>query len=175
MSIEARIGGVIKTLSPRIRVASTWKTPASAWVKVAGVWRQAFVDFSVDLAASFYGATGLDTTSPFNSRAGFRINSDGRLEKGENNGTGLTYSNVENWLEGGSASQADVRIVTTTGTPVGMTSGTWYNCGTTREFYITKTTAGTDQWTGTLEFRNASTLAALDSATIDLYVENGTA
>ena len=174
MSLNARIASVWKTLSPRIRVASTWKTPDSVWIRVAGVWKQVFVNFSVDLASTFYSASGLDPDSPYSTRAGFRINNSGIFERGERAGGALVYTTVENWLEGGSASQADVRIVTSVGTPIGMTSGTWYNCGTTREFYIELNGPGSESWTGTIEFRDASTLALLDSASIDLYCEGGT-
>lgn len=129
----------------------------------------------VDLSQDTYPSIdATDSATPYVSEAGYRINSNGYLESRlREGGAGATYSNIELWLESGAAADFDVKVTKTggTGTIVGMTDATWYNCGTTQNAYISRTTFGTTTWTGTITFRYAGG-AEIDSASISMSCTN---
>lgn len=78
------------------------------------------------------------------------------------------------WLTSGSAGDVEVRATQTGGNtaPAGSALGAWLNCGTTRGWSINRTTRGSaNTCTLLLEFRDATTHAALDSCTINLSAD----
>lgn len=166
MPFHTKSGGVWRDCTPHVRVSGVWRKCKAAYVRSGGVWRQVFQDLLVDLADASYSATGVDLTTPYSASAGFRINSDGTLERYVNG----SYFAVEAWLESGSAADVECRIVKSSGTDTasGMTNAVWYNCGTTREFTISRNSIGDSNWVGTLEFRPAGGGSNLDSATMTL-------
>lgn len=105
---------------------------------------------------------------PLDTVAQYRLNSSGIAEK--SNGLGAYSTIAGEWLVSGSAANFDARFTPTIGT---LTSGPtgWNNLATSREFIVSQTVVGSKSCTGTLEIRNASTLAVLDTATIVLTAE----
>lgn len=143
-----------------------WKQAQAVWVGVGGVWKKAWDYLTVDVTTPISDSD--DTISPTDAVCSLTVNSSGALT------TSPTGSGNQTWLDAGNASQVDVRLtqvsLTGGGSMGGSALATWLNCATTRTWTNTNTTNGNNSstFTGTLEFRDASTLAVLDTATVTL-------
>ncbi len=90
--------------------------------------------------------------------------------------TGVVASHLgtlETWLLSGSAADFDVRATLNSGTSPAGTLGTWLNCGTDRTWSLTDVVADGSELICaiTIEIRNATTLAVLDTAIVDIIAE----
>lgn len=80
----------------------------------------------------------------------------------------------ENWLITGVGADYDIRATLQSGTnPTTGTMGTWLNLGTSRTWQNTAIAGTNLSSVFLIEIRNATTLVVLDSATIDIEVQNG--
>lgn len=105
-----------------------------------------------------------------NSTAGVRYNATGVSEAR----TGTAYASYETWLLSGAASDYDIRVTLASGTSPNLVNAgmnVWLNLGTSREWSLQDTdggAAGGVTCALTVEIRNASTLAVLDTASVTL-------
>jgi len=71
----------------------------------------------------------------------------------------------------GSSSDYDIRFTPSSGSVTTGTTGSWLNLGTSRSWTVTRAGLGVDTVTGTLEIRNATTLAVLLTRTVTITAE----
>jgi hypothetical protein len=167
MTIKVGSSSSWKTMTNmKVGVGGSWKQVQKIMVGVGGAWKTAWTYLTVSV---FSPISDFDSsTQPADASASLTVNSSGALTTSPD-GTGN-----QTWLVAGSASQVDVRLSQTGLTGNGVMGGaalaTWLNCSTTRTWTITNTTNGFNPstFTGTLEFRDATTLAVLDTATVSL-------
>lgn len=93
--------------------------------------------------------------------ASLTINSNGTITHIPIVGSVVTHT----WLTGGTNSQVDMRITATGGSFSSGTTGTWLNMATSQTFTRVASAGAIQRVTFTLEFRNASTLAVIGTAT----------
>ena len=166
MAISVGVGGVWKTMNNlSVGVGGVWKQVQKVSVGVGGVWKDAWTYLTVSVPATLSDQT--NTISTADATTSFTVSNTGAISSVENNSMAGT------WLTAGNASQVDVRLTQvslTGGSMAGSALATWLNCGTSRTWSLTNTTNGTSTYTftGTLEFRDATTLAVLDTATVTL-------
>lgn len=152
-------------------VSATWKNStlwhnvAGTWKKVAlhhnvsGVWKSITQLLSVTLPASI-GCNDF-AISTTDAHAYLYINNNGTWS-----GTGAGSGT---WMDGGTASEYDVRLTQTSGTTIGGTLGTWMNLATSRNWVLSETRNGffSSSAAATLEIRMAaSPYTVLDTATV---------
>lgn len=120
------------------------------------------------LSVNIVGGSVIDVVvSPTNAVAVYLLNADGTETS-----TPAGISNT--WLLGGAASSAEVRATVTAGaTTAGDVTGAWLGLGVNRSWRcgLVNDAAGVASASLTIEVRNASTLAVLDTAPVDLYAE----
>ena len=81
---------------------------------------------------------------------------------------------LEQWLLKGAAGDYEARATVLSGDPPNSgTLNTWLALSTTRSWSQTQTTPGVRSGEITVEIRDATTLAILDSATINITAEEG--
>lgn len=164
--IQVGVGGVWKTMNNlSVGVAGAWKQVQKVSVGVGGVWKDAWTYLTVAVTATI--SDSVSEISPTDAACTLTVANTGSLT------TSLGSGN-QTWLTAGSASQVDVRLTQVGLTGAGSMSGsalaTWLNCGTTRAWTNNNSTNGfnSSAFTGTLEFRDATTLAVLDTASVTL-------
>lgn len=97
----------------------------------------------------------------------------------DNTGNVITVSTVDgtidqgDWVTPVSAAGAnyEVRATVTAGALSSGTTGSWLSLGTTRNWTCQAVVASVVQATITIEIRSASTLAVLDTTSVDIYAE----
>jgi hypothetical protein len=82
---------------------------------------------------------------------------------------GGTYSGE--WMIVGPASAYDVRFTIVSGALTSGTAGSWLNLATSRTWTVQRGTPGTNMCQGTVEIRDATTLAVLATAAITLTAD----
>ena len=104
-------------------------------------------------------------TDPADADARYLLNSNGKAQYSLNLAAYVDITGE--WLLGGVNSDYEARFTPTIGT---LTSGPtgWNVLSTSREWAVERTSSGSKSCTGTLEIRNATSLAVLDTATIVL-------
>lgn len=104
---------------------------------------------------------------PANAQAQMGVYADGFFKRSINGGANTA---LFQWLlAGGTASNYDVRLTAVSGTtPSGPALATWFNLASNQVWTIVKAggSVGTVSFTGTLEIRDAATLAILATSTI---------
>lgn len=151
-----------------IGVGGAWKQVERVSIGVSGAWKTAWIYLSVVV-------TSIDafrlTISPTDASATISILNDGSLSATNSDGSLSTGT----WLAGGTPAQVDVYLSGTGDALASGTLNTWLNCGTTRSWTLTNTNNGgsTKLFSGTMQWRNATTLEVLDTApiTIEASVE----
>lgn len=110
---------------------------------------------------------------------GVQINTDSFIRYGGNTGSGAPTFNQDayNWLLSGSAGDYDVRV-TNSVTPANATLGvlapaadslsTWLSLSSTRQWWYDNASAFAQNWSFTMEIRDATTLDVLESRPITL-------
>lgn len=85
-----------------------------------------------------------------------------------------TYTNTRGaggiWKFTGAAGDYDIRF-TYTGGSIGLTSGTWYNLGTTRTASLSQSTGGVNSANGTIDIRRTASGAIKDTCTFSIEAE----
>lgn len=145
------------------RSGGAWVTATIAKRRSGGAWVDIF-PATVVLTGNSYSANNL---SPGDATIRLHISSDGNVYTQVNNGANnLEYA----WRLSGASSAYDIFATLDSGTLSEGTTGSWLNLGTTRAWAVTRTSnlAGSDAATITLQIRDASTLAVLDTAVITL-------
>lgn len=164
MPYHIGVGGAWKLCDKAyIGVGGAWKQIQKMHIGVGGVWKEFYTYLSVacaDLAAN------RTTTVPTNATATLSILNDGTWSTTTIGGGTSTGT----WLTGGSASAVEVTFTGTGTTPTGDAVGTPLNCGTTRTWSLTETSdvGATRSFSGTLTFKDASTLDTLDTSTASI-------
>ena len=164
--ISVGVGGVWKTMNNlSIGVGGVWKQVQKVSVGVGGVWKDAWTYLTVAVTATI--SELVTEISPTDAQCTLTVANTGSL-------TTSLGAGDQTWLTAGSASQVDVRLsqvsLTGAGSMGGSALATWLNCGTSRVWTLTNTdnSFSTSTFTGTLEFRDATTLAVLDTASVTL-------
>jgi hypothetical protein len=128
---------------PQVRDAGAWKAIQEGWVRDAGTWKQFYSRAVNDIVLSGRTINGTQLVSG-TSVAGLRLLNTGQAQTRSNS----TYTDIsaewQNPVGWDSASNYDVRWVSVSGTVTvqgGLTAGTKYNLGTSREMYISNSTA----------------------------------
>lgn len=112
--------------------------------------------------------------NPASASATFRVRNDGVFESQTTQGGVVTFE--PEWLTGGIPGNYAVRFTVTSGALSSGSSGVWTNCGPATLAWnvnVSRGTPGTNNasCTGTLEFRDATTLVVLDSAVVTLSAQ----
>jgi hypothetical protein len=73
MTAHVRVGGVWRTLDPKMKIGGVWKDAVGGWVKVAGVWRKFYPPYvapALTLAPRVFDTNaGAHTTASFSTAA----------------------------------------------------------------------------------------------------------
>jgi hypothetical protein len=163
MPYHIGVGGVWKKCdNAHIGVGGVWKQIQKMYIGVGGVWKEFYTYLSA--SAGPYSASRIVT--PSNATATVSILNDGTY------GTTIVGGGTQtgNWLLGGTVAQVDVYLSGTGDTPTGAALNTWLNCATSRSWTLSVGT-GVKSFTGTMQMRDASSLAVLDSQTCTIYAE----
>ena len=75
------------------------------------------------------------------------------------------------WLLAGAAADVDIYVTGAGDTPTGSAINSWLNLGTTRSWTLAQAILGSKAFTGTAEFRNATTLETLGTVTFAITAE----
>jgi hypothetical protein len=177
MPISVGVGGAYKTMANlKVGVGSVWKQVAKVSVGVGGAWKDVWNYLTVSVANIDLFDSQM---SPSNVACGIEVNPDGYIHYQTVYGGG--YSGGQIWLDaGGPASAVECRLTqnSETGNAVlgGPALATWHNCGTARQWSYSDTTNAYSfsSFSGTLEFRDAATLAVVGSCTVGLVTEVAT-
>jgi hypothetical protein len=157
-SIQVKDAGTWKTASPQVKDAGTWKQVQQGWAKDAGTWKQFYLNVAVACADINAQKTSV---TPANAVATLTILNDGTWSATNGSGT-----NTGTWLTAGTVSQVEVYFSGTGDTPTGSSLSTWLSCSSTRSWTLTNTSDAVDSlvFSGTLQFRDASSLTTLDTS-----------
>ena len=148
--------------------AGTNRLIQEIWYQDGGTLRKVWPPAIVQLTNKSIYATN---SSPGTAIAQFQL-----LNTGEAIGTSTPSgfgggSYLPEWGSGLVGANYDCRFTLTSGTVTTGTTGTWLNLGTSRSWTRNRTAPGIHTVIGTMEIRDASTLAVLATATIDLTAE----
>ena len=158
--ISVGISSVWKTMNNlSLGVGGAWKQVEKVSIGVGGVWKDVWQHLSVAVTS----ISAFDTSlSPSDSTATISIVNDGTITAtGTGGGT---------WLVAGTVAQVEVYLSGSGDALASGTLNTWMSCSTTRSWTLTNTTNGanTKTWSGTMQWRDATSLAVLDTAPVDL-------
>lgn len=163
MTASVGVGGAWKGIaSIAVGVSGAWKAVSAAWVGVGGAWKLFYS--SIALPATL-GAS--DTQSPGPANATLTFASDGTYV-----GTGGIPSG--NWASPttvGIGSAYEIRWTVVSGTLSTGTTGTWQSLSGGIVYGRNRVGLGAAQAIGTVEIRDASTLAVLATSTVTLEAE----
>lgn len=77
MTAHVKVGGVWRTLNPKMKIGGVWKDAVGGWVKVAGVWRKFYPPYvapAITLAPRIFDTNaGAHTTASFGTSAGMNL------------------------------------------------------------------------------------------------------
>lgn len=158
-------GSNVALTTRKRRASGAWVDIVTAKRRSGGAWVDLFTFVAISNQSPTASNVGLG--GPRSATASYTLNSAG--------GAVVNSTPVSGeWLASGAASGYDVRATLASGTsPSGSAVGSWLNLGTTRAWSLTASAgfAGASQvllCTLTVEIRDASTLAVLDTATISI-------
>lgn len=164
-TIPAKAAGAWRSCTPSVRVAGAWVAVREAYVKVAGAWVQFFANLVFALAGIAYYGTRVGascTVQYLLTSAGVELYID------ENS----VSHTIGNWVTPTSAAAGyECRMTVTSGTFSVGTVGSWLALTSTRTWAKTQSIVGVGQVVGTIEIRDAATLAVVATATVDLTAE----
>lgn len=166
MTASVGVSGAWKSVaSVAVGVSGAWKTVAKGWVGVSGAWKVFYEALVIALPGTL---TETDLiASPGVANATLTFNSDGTYAASDGTPSG-------NWATPGSVGIGagyDIRWTTGTGTLSTGTADTWQSLSTNRVYGRNRTGVGSNEATGTIEIRDASTLAVLTSSAGTLTAE----
>lgn len=142
-------------------VGGVWKQVQKVSIGVGGVWKTGWDYLTVSVTSLSPRRT---TLFPSSASATVSILNDGTWSTTTVGGG----TNTGTWLTAGAVADVDVYL---SGTGDALDSGTlntWLNCATTRSWTLTEADVGTLAWNGTMQWRDAVTLAVLDTASVDI-------
>lgn len=162
-------GGVNRTMTQLIYGdAGVNRIIQEAWYQDGGTLRKVWPPAVVSLTNKTIAAVG---TSPGTSTAEFQLLNTGEalgIVTPSGSGAG-TY--LPQWGQGLPGAGYDARFTVTSGALSGGTAGVWLNLGTSRSWTRGRAALGISTVIGTMEIRDAGTLAVLATATIELSAE----
>ena len=179
MSMHVRVGGTWRTVTGlHVRVGGVWRSCSEGHVRVGGVWQQFFGGGDTLALPTSIGSTGFDPSSPFDARAGVKVDTDGYMYRLINNGTWSQVSGSQYWIDNKSATMSDYecKMEGTGSTPnlYGLSLSTWYTLSIDRAWGIQRTIAGTSSFAGTLYIREIADTGNQVTCTISLTADAGT-
>ena len=144
----------------------TLRTITEAWYQDGANLRKVWPAAAAALTNHSITATGGGTVT-----ATFTLDNAGVASGATSPGGtgGGTYSGE--WMLVGPASGYEARFTILSGTLSTGTAGSWLNLGTTRTWTVSRSTIGSTICQGTVEIRDAATLAVLATATITLEAD----
>lgn len=190
MTFKKRTGGAfVDITAPKRRSGGAWVTPTAVKVREGGIWVTVWptggVSPTVSIANHTMRSESLAEPNPtpppitirYPGYASFQLTAAGAAIGRALEDTGDSIGNEHaqaftNWLTGGSASDVEVRATVASGTvDAGDSTGVWLSMSSDRFWRAnTSNNASVDanQAVLTIELRNSTTLAVLDTATITL-------
>lgn len=142
----------------------------------------AFANAPAILTVSGETIAASDISAPFDSTVGIRFNTDGTVEKGEeNNGGGVVWTQIDaatDWIIPNDRAEStyEVRYTNRVGTPDFTTQAgaedTWIDMSTQRTWLWNETTSGNKTFDADFEMRRGSSGAAETSATYTFNIFN---
>lgn len=171
-----KVGSVWKEITqPSVNVGGTWKTVNTIYANVSGTWKQVWPDVTLSVNSPdpiwLYAFDGVE---PYNAWAQFTVDTDGDIYSiATNNDTGGSETSYGTWLTSGNASDVEVYLSGTGSAPSVGTLNTWLPLTFDRTWQWEQVGGGTKSFSGTLTFRNATTLATLDTAEVTIEVQCG--
>lgn len=160
MPYHIGVGGAWKLCTAaHVGVGGAWKQVQKMYIGVGGAWKEFYTYLTV--ACADLSATRIATV-PTNANATVTILNDGTWSTTTVGGG----TNTGTWLTAGSVSGVEVYLSGTGDTPTGDSLSTWLSCSTTRAWTLLETSdvGASKSFTGTLQFRDAVSLAVIDTA-----------
>lgn len=162
MTASVGVGGAYKGIaSIAVGVAGAWKAVAAGWVGVGGAWKLFYS--GITLPASIDGS---DVQSPGPANTVLTFASDGTYTV-----TGGIPGNWASPTTVGIGAGFDIRWTVVSGTLTTGTTGTWQSLSGGIIYGRSRIGLGVAQAIGTVEIRDASTLAVLATTTVTLEAE----
>jgi hypothetical protein len=149
--------------SVAVGVSGAWKTVAQGWVGVGGAWKQFYTAITIALPGAISG-TDVQSPGPANATITFASN-------GTYSATGGASGNWGSPTTGGLGSGYDIRWTVVSGTLTTGTTGTWQSLSAGITYGRNRVAVGIATASGTVEIRDASTLAVLATSTVTLEAE----
>lgn len=146
------------------RSGADWVTATIAKKRSAGGWVDLFPVTGAVVNDATYSASAI---TPDDATIDLAFNTVGNVVTTENAAVQTTrYS----WLVTGAVGDYDILATVTAGSVEGSATGVWLNLGISRNWSVTNVSnlAGTVSATMTIEIRNATTLAVIDSGIVTL-------
>jgi hypothetical protein len=144
-------------------------------VRVGGAWQQFFGGDTLALPSSI-SSTGLDVSSPYDARAAVKVDTDGYMYRLVSRSFSQV-SGTQYWIDNKSATKSDYecKMTGTGNTPsdYGLSLNTWYTLSSDRTWGLIRTSAGSEQFNGTLYIREIADTSNQVTCSISLDVEAG--
>jgi hypothetical protein len=168
MPYHIGVGGAWKLANKaHVGVGGVWKQVQKMYIGVGGVWKEFYSSLEVFLVG--YSANRV-SVSPVNAAAEVELLNTGVCNETTIGGGTSTF----NWLISGSAADVDMYL---SGTGSALTAGssplnTWISGSTGASWGLLVTLNGDSKtWNGTIQFRDATTLAVIGSCPLTLDAE----
>lgn len=163
MTLSVGVGGAWKSVTGwAVGVSGVWKTVAQGWVGVGGAWKQFYAALSLP---GTLNVTVVASPGPANAAITFAADGTYTSTDGTTNG---------NWFApttGGVGSGYEIRWTVVSGTLTTGTTGTWQSLSSPITYGRNRVALGFVTAVGTVEIRDASTLAVLATSTATLEAE----
>lgn len=164
MTAHVGVSGAWKQVaSIAVGVSGAWKSVVSGWVGVGGVWKAFYA------ALSLPGTLNVSVLAAFpgSANAAITFASDGAYTSTD----GVTNGNWFAPATGGVGAGFDIRWTVVSGTLTTGTAATWQSLSSARTYGRSRVGIGNETAVGTVEIRDASTLAVLATSTVTLEAE----
>jgi hypothetical protein len=173
VTFSKKTGGAFAAITaPKRRSGGAWVDIQNGYRRASGAWTAIYTGIRVAITNQSPFSTGVTGTR----NAGYKLTVAGAVQTSQGTTTTPAYTTRETWLVSGTASQYDVRMTKNSGnaTPTG-TLNTWLNLGTERTWEVQDAAADAVEQnaTCTVEIRDATTLAVLDTASILFTADRG--
>ncbi len=180
MATDTKIkhGGSWRTITGvEVKHAGSWRTIESIKVKHGGSWRTVYSGETILLPSSTT-SSGFDLSSPYDARAGVKVDTDGYFYRLVSN-SWSQVSGTQYWINNKSATMSnyECKMVRTSGVSsanlYGLSLNTWYTLSTDRAWGIQRTTAGSSEFHGTLYIREIADTSNQVTGSVSLYADAG--
>lgn len=178
MTLHIKHGGAWREPTEvHVKHAGAWRDVQEVHVKHAGSWRKVFTAEALALPASIT-SSGFDVSSPYNALAGVKVDTDGYMYRLVTN-SWSQVSGAQYWISNKSATMSnyECQLVRTSGVSAanlyGLNLSTYYTLSSDRAWGIDRTSAGNEEFHGTLYIREKANTSNVVTCSISLYADAG--